>query len=779
MHLHYLHLSNLLIAMPASAMLTKQAAVDEIGKRVQLQSLLELVRAWDEQGIVLDFILISGDVAQSGQAEEYRIAEAFIDQLTAAAQLPPQRVFVVPGNHDIDRDQVKALHIKRLYAFADQGELQELLGDAQSLHLITQKFTAFNQFASQVMARPLPESVGHACSGWGVPLALDKQGWRFTINLLGLNTALFGGYEGDNRQRLAVSQHQLEWVQRDLDADALFNLACIHHPAHTWHVADQTTWAQLQNSTQVILTGAATESDVERPPLAHVFSANNVLCRLTFLDLTSGQGETQAYRYQADSQDWRLGEQAADVWSIPAIQLRYADYQKHRPALYVIRIKLTAFQCFTELSLEMMDDCDNIRWWVLCLGENSAGKSAILRSLGIGLVRNTDALRPHMHTPLLERGAHKGQICLDLKSPGALMAYRICTDITLSGGRERFQRAYYRVPEDAPAQPIREDDFPWSQLFVCGYGTGRSLEEDAAKQVIFDEYSIAEAVTPLFNYQRPMQHPELSLRRIIASTTLPSDDSATPSDVLQQFQALIADLFMFAPTETIELTAHGLEVVRADRRTALTAEGDGYRNTAAWVLDLLTWKMLQNHSLELKRLTGIVLIDEIEQHLHPRWQRHILRLLQQQFPKLQFIVTSHSPLCAGSLVDLPQNTQALLFKFSTQTDAPLPIPVEALQGLKADQILTSEAFDLATTRNPHMADKLARYAALFLQHPDLSGPEQAEYVRLQREIEMQLPEPAEQAATRLQQKALKDRLDQLRAQAASGTQAEPPTGKTP
>jgi predicted ATP-binding protein involved in virulence len=43
-------------------------------------------------------------------------------------------------------------------------------------------------------------------------------------------------------------------------------------------------------------------------------------------------------------------------------------------------------------------------------------------------------------------------------------------------------------------------------------------------------------------------------------------------------------------------------------------------------------------------MTGIVLIDEVEQHLHPRWQLNVMSLLGEAFPKMQFIATTHSPL---------------------------------------------------------------------------------------------------------------------------------------
>ncbi|MBK8563034.1 MAG: AAA family ATPase [Saprospiraceae bacterium] len=51
----------------------------------------------------------------------------------------------------------------------------------------------------------------------------------------------------------------------------------------------------------------------------------------------------------------------------------------------------------------------------------------------------------------------------------------------------------------------------------------------------------------------------------------------------------------------------------------------------------------------LKEGGGIVIIDEIDLHLHPRWQRKIVRKLTEVFPKLQFIITTHSPLILGSI----------------------------------------------------------------------------------------------------------------------------------
>ena len=80
------------------------------------------------------------------------------------------------------------------------------------------------------------------------------------------------------------------------------------------------------------------------------------------------------------------------------------------------------------------------------------------------------------------------------------------------------------------------------------------------------------------------------------------------------------------------------------------ALSDGYRAFLGWLGDLLF------HVCETcpsgKKLTenrGIVMVDEIDLHLHPKWQMTVLQTLAKSLPNIQFIVTSHSPLIVGSL----------------------------------------------------------------------------------------------------------------------------------
>ncbi|MGN6086815.1 AAA family ATPase [Trinickia sp.] len=79
---------------------------------------------------------------------------------------------------------------------------------------------------------------------------------------------------------------------------------------------------------------------------------------------------------------------------------------------------------------------------------------------------------------------------------------------------------------------------------------------------------------------------------------------------------------------------------------------DGYRNIVAIVADLAIKAAMLNPSLAEKALEwtpGVVLIDELDLHLHPTWQRGIIEALRRTFPRVQFICTSHSPFLIQSL----------------------------------------------------------------------------------------------------------------------------------
>ncbi|EJV0278509.1 AAA family ATPase [Vibrio parahaemolyticus] len=125
---------------------------------------------------------------------------------------------------------------------------------------------------------------------------------------------------------------------------------------------------------------------------------------------------------------------------------------------------------------------------------------------------------------------------------------------------------------------------------------------------------------------------------------------------------------------------------------------DGVRNMIGMVADIARRAIQLNpHQGEhvIRESHGIVLIDEVDMHLHPQWQRHILGGLQKAFPKIQFIVTTHSPLVISDIKGVYVN---LLDNPEKAT------PVPELYGQDANSVLL-EIMD-TDIRNAKVNEKL-------------------------------------------------------------------------
>jgi hypothetical protein len=137
---------------------------------------------------------------------------------------------------------------------------------------------------------------------------------------------------------------------------------------------------------------------------------------------------------------------------------------------------------------------------------------------------------------------------------------------------------------------------------------------------------------------------------------------------------------------------------------------DGVRGFLAWLGDLLAQL---DHVAERRivDVEGIVLVDEIDQRMHPRWQQMVLPRLASTFPALQFICTAHSPLLPSGL-----RRENLIL---VEPDADFPgegatkasrLTTEDVYGRTADQVLESSYFGLASTRSEPFWEELRAIA---------------------------------------------------------------------
>jgi predicted ATP-binding protein involved in virulence len=174
----------------------------------------------------------------------------------------------------------------------------------------------------------------------------------------------------------------------------------------------------------------------------------------------------------------------------------------------------------------------------------------------------------------------------------------------------------------------------------------------------------------------------------------------------------------------------------AGRRMALTEMSDGYRAALAMLIDLFR-HMVNVYGPEIVARNddnghhyidrpGVVLIDEIDAHLHPDWQREIGFWLKQHFPRVQFVVTTHSPLVCpaadgGRIYHLPQPGGGEPFRLSDDDYQ------EVIAG-KPDEILLTPAFGMNHTRSPKAVKARERHALLVSKRLSSKGltPDEAD-----------------------------------------------------
>ena len=154
---------------------------------------------------------------------------------------------------------------------------------------------------------------------------------------------------------------------------------------------------------------------------------------------------------------------------------------------------------------------------------------------------------------------------------------------------------------------------------------------------------------------------------------------------------------------------------------------DGYRSIMALAGDLV-WRLIQAFPQSSQPLheEGVVLIDELDIHLHPLWQRDIALWLQQQFPHLQFIVATHSPLVASGAGE-----EALTLQFKLEGDKVQAMRIDKLAAMNVDRILESPAFGLVSSYSPQTAAKIDRYDQLIKQRQPRTASENQELKQLQ------------------------------------------------
>lgn len=370
--------------------------------------------------------------------------------------------------------------------------------------------------------------------------------------------------------------------------------------------------------------------------------------------------------------------------------------------LLIRKVHLENIRCFEDVTLNLMvESRPSLR--TVILGDNATGKTTLLRAIALGLCDESGATALLKRVPgrfVRDNGAERGSIEIDLIWNES-QPCRIRTEIL----RTATGSEVVRKTMSGPAL--------MEEIFAVGYGTERTKPGIQSH----DRYTTAAAVATLFDHDETLQNPELILRR-------------QPVWLRDQLEKkLLGILMLDGDRGEIEASGKALDVTGPWGRQPLEVLSDGYRTTAQWILDFASWLVYAGRVSDPEGLTGIVLIDELEQHLHPQWQREIVARLRQHLPAVQFIVSSHSPVIARSIGSVePEQAREKLFHL-TQDDGGRIVVQEppSLKGLTTDQVLASQAFDYLIQADPEVERVLAEASRLASKGPRRTREEERRY----------------------------------------------------
>ena len=182
----------------------------------------------DELGPI-EAILVSGDIAYAGLPQEYEAAYTWLVELADACGCPLERVYVIPGNHDVNRgtarDDVSVRNVHRAIAGSDPGrrerELHDQFRHPDTGRALMEPIAAYNAFAARFSCQVYtPDRLF-----WYQDLPFDDGR---TLRIYGLTSTLLSGANGLDDARLSLYLSPLQTV---LDpADRVINLVMCHHP---------------------------------------------------------------------------------------------------------------------------------------------------------------------------------------------------------------------------------------------------------------------------------------------------------------------------------------------------------------------------------------------------------------------------------------------------------------------------------------------------------------------------------------------------------------------
>jgi hypothetical protein len=407
-----------------------------------------------------------------------------------------------------------------------------------------------------------------------------------------------------------------------------------------------------------------------------------------------------------------MGKQKGTNGKPPNGNAPAANNAAERLPAYFLSLSLENVRCFgPKQTLDLSDGKGKPARWTIILGLNGTGKTTLLQSL-VGFEQRTPQKPPdplpdfwgrflarYRDDPHLYRRGDRTQQsewAITVGGSHSLTAAPIASvECSLTMGQIG---AVVMAPRGKP----------FNSLWCCAYGASRRVGS-----VTLREGEADDPTATLFSDRAELRNAEEWLLQLdYAAKSLKDKDAQ--HRLSQATELLLAIMPEDEITDIRFATTGGPNPkARAEFKTPygwvpLRQLGYGYQTLITWVADL-TSRMAERYPDSANPLVepAVVLVDEIDLHLHPKWQRKLMGFLTERFPNTQFIATAHSPLVVQAAAD------ANLAVLRREGDhVIIDNEVDNIRNLRVDQILTSDLFGLETARPPHIEALLLERKAL-------------------------------------------------------------------
>jgi predicted ATP-binding protein involved in virulence len=362
-------------------------------------------------------------------------------------------------------------------------------------------------------------------------------------------------------------------------------------------------------------------------------------------------------------------------------------------AMRIDRIQVKGFRCFENSEFQFNPSFN------LIIGNNQAGKTSLLEAVSVAIgawlqgIRETDQrnlrqedvqLRPVFHEKSGRFLSFEDAQITEVSASGIVCDQSISWSRDVKGRKGRTTSANAKkiitlaTDCSAKARAGKQITLP----LVSYYGTGRlwlipkdmRREKGKRKQTELSRFegyknSLDKRCNPT-EFIKWMQHQEWIAFQEHEQTAIATAVKDTIIGCLDR-------------GSKIWYSAKDLTVlVEFDKKKIQTFESlsDGFRNMVSMIGDIAIKAAQLNphlHENAIKETPGIVLIDELDLHLHPKWQRQIVQTLKRIFPRIQFICTTHSPQIIGEV----QPEELIILENGH------PVSTETTLGLDSNRIL--------------------------------------------------------------------------------------------